>query len=168
MQFSIRQRIVAAGRKALYQARGGKVRFGPNVYFGRNCTISGIERLTFVGDTYVGKNVTIEVDGIIGSKCVIANNVGIIGRSDHDIFSNRLLAFDAPTVREDPKLSSPLTIEDGVWIGFGAIILSGITIGRGAVVAAGAVVTRSVPPFAVVAGVPARQVGARGGTEDNA
>jgi maltose O-acetyltransferase len=47
-------------------------------------------------------------------------------------------------------------IEDGVWIGAGAIILGGVTIGRKAVVGAGSVVTKSIPPFAVAAGVPCR------------
>ena len=54
-----------------------------------------------------------------------------------------------------------MTVADDVWIGYGAIVFSGVTVGRGAVVAAGAVVTKSVPPYAVVAGVPARVVGAR-------
>jgi carbonic anhydrase/acetyltransferase-like protein (isoleucine patch superfamily) len=49
-------------------------------------------------------------------------------------------------------------IEDDVWIGTRAIILHGVTVHRGAVVGAGAVVGRSVPPYAVVCGVPARVV----------
>jgi acetyltransferase-like isoleucine patch superfamily enzyme len=48
-----------------------------------------------------------------------------------------------------------IVVEDDVWIGAGAIVTDGVRIGRGAVVAAGAVVTRDVPPYTVVAGVPA-------------
>jgi maltose O-acetyltransferase len=55
----------------------------------------------------------------------------------------------------------PVVIEDHVWIGVRAVILPGVTLGRGSVVAAGAVVTRDVPPLAIVAGVPARPVGER-------
>lgn len=55
-----------------------------------------------------------------------------------------------------PDAHKPITVEDGVWIGVGAIILGGVTIGRGAVVAAGAVVTKNVEPNTVVGGVPAR------------
>ena len=51
-----------------------------------------------------------------------------------------------------------IIIGDDVWIGYRATILDGVTIGQGAVVAAGAVVTKNVPPYAVVAGIPARVV----------
>ncbi|WP_309025292.1 DapH/DapD/GlmU-related protein [Pelagicoccus sp. SDUM812002] len=50
---------------------------------------------------------------------------------------------------------SPIVVEDDVWIGAGAILLPGVRIGRGAIVAAGAVVTKDVPAFARVGGVPA-------------
>lgn len=56
--------------------------------------------------------------------------------------------------------SSPIVIEDKVWIGCGAIILPGVTIGAGANIAAGAVVTKSVPPGVTVGGVPARLIAA--------
>jgi acetyltransferase-like isoleucine patch superfamily enzyme len=52
-------------------------------------------------------------------------------------------------------------IDDYVWIGTRAMIMPGVTLGRGCVVAAGAVVTRDVPPLAVVAGIPAREVARR-------
>ena len=55
----------------------------------------------------------------------------------------------------------PIVIEDYAWIGVGATILQGVTIGRGAVVCAGAVVTKDVPAYAVVAGVPAKTIGSR-------
>ena len=51
-----------------------------------------------------------------------------------------------------------VTINDGCWIGIGAVILPGVEIGRNAVVGANAVVTRNVPDFAVVGGVPARRI----------
>ena len=54
-----------------------------------------------------------------------------------------------------------MRIGDWAWLSFRSTILPGVTIGEGAVVAAGAVVTRDVPPYAIVAGIPARVVGER-------
>lgn len=52
--------------------------------------------------------------------------------------------------------SKPVIIKNGCWIGANAIILKGVTIGENSVIAAGAVVTKEVPPFSVVGGIPAR------------
>ena len=52
----------------------------------------------------------------------------------------------------------PIVIGDDAWIGYDCTILSGVTIGQGAVVAAGSVVTKDVPPYAVVGGTPARVI----------
>ena len=51
-----------------------------------------------------------------------------------------------------------IIVDDDVWIGYGVTIMSGIHIGQGAVIAAGAVVTRNVPPYAIVGGVPAKVI----------
>jgi acetyltransferase-like isoleucine patch superfamily enzyme len=59
---------------------------------------------------------------------------------------------------DDDTHDRGVTIGDDVWVGTRAVILHGVTIGRGAVIGAGAVVTRSVPPYAVAAGNPARVI----------
>jgi acetyltransferase-like isoleucine patch superfamily enzyme len=59
-------------------------------------------------------------------------------------------------VMESPLIYKEVVINDGAHIGIGAIIMPGVTIGEGAVVGAGAVVTKDVPPYTVVAGVPAK------------
>jgi acetyltransferase-like isoleucine patch superfamily enzyme len=71
------------------------------------------------------------------------------------------MALDKP-MREQPLTSKgDIVVGDDVWIGFGAVILESSNIGDGAVVAAGAVVRGDVPPYAIVAGVPAKVVGSR-------
>lgn len=57
-----------------------------------------------------------------------------------------------------PSSKGDIVVDDGAWIGHGALILSGVRIGRGAVVAAAAVVTKDVAPYSIVAGNPARLV----------
>lgn len=83
----------------------------------------------------------------IGNRVLIAAHVTITTR-EHPVELPRWGVTRDATV----------TIEDDVWIGAGAVVLPGVTIGRGAVVAAGAVVTSSVEPFTVVAGVPAKAI----------
>lgn len=61
---------------------------------------------------------------------------------------------------------APIIVEDDVWIGANAVLVSGVTIGKGSVVGAGAVVTRSFPPYSIIAGVPARTIGTRGAPSD--
>lgn len=56
-------------------------------------------------------------------------------------------------------------VDDDVWIGCSVVILPGVRIGKGSIVAAGAVVTKDVPPYTIVAGVPAKQIGMRGGEQ---
>jgi acetyltransferase-like isoleucine patch superfamily enzyme len=72
--------------------------------------------------------------------------------------------FSDPTrlIKDQGVSYEGVLIEDDVWIGSKATILDGVTVGRGAVIGAGAVVTRSIEPFAIVAGVPARVIGFRG------
>jgi maltose O-acetyltransferase len=88
----------------------------------------------------------------IGCNCLIGPFCYV---TDHD--HNYTSALHSPT---QPLISSPVVIDNDVWLGAGVIILKGVTIGRGAVIGAGAVVTRSVAPNARVAGVPARSISA--------
>ena len=160
MEFSSLQRILGWLRCLYFSALKGVV-FGRNVYIGKGCNISAIYNLKFGDNIYIGKRVTIEVEGEIGSEVIIGNNVGIVGRKDHDVFSSNVSGFLANTVRQDRSLSLPVIIEDGVWIGYGACILSGVKLGRNSVVAAGSVVINDVAAGAIVAGNPAKVVSSR-------
>lgn len=61
-----------------------------------------------------------------------------------------------PYCNEDAQTKGPIIVEDEVWIGNNVIVMSGIKIGKGAIVAAGSVVTKDIPPFAIVGGNPAK------------
>ena len=156
MKFTVRQQIQSFFRKAFLKTVGGNLTFGKNIYVGKNCNISAIYRLDFGNNIYIGKNVTIEVEGKIGSNILIGNNVGIVGKLDHDINDVSTPMFFSDTVRKNRELSHHTEIADDVWIGYGSIILSGVNIGRGAVIAAGSVVTNDVPELSIVAGNPAK------------
>lgn len=97
---------------------------------------------------------------IIGDRVLIGHNVDIHDSNDHPIdYKERHKHYcDILSVGFIDKYnlcSQPVTIEDDVWIGFGAAIMKGVTIGKGAIIAAHAVVTKDVPPYTVVAGNPA-------------
>jgi acetyltransferase-like isoleucine patch superfamily enzyme len=149
---------------ALYAVRSG-VQLGARVHIGIGSILFGPRELIIDSDVYIGKFCTIECDGRIGPHTMIGNNVGIVGRLDHDFRVIGQTIRTAPAVR-DPhfRLGEPPLIVDiraDVWIGYGAIVLSGVQVGRGAIVAAGAVVTGDVNPYDIVAGVPARSIGRR-------
>ncbi|QJT07511.1 CatB-related O-acetyltransferase [Oceanidesulfovibrio marinus] len=112
----------------------------------------------------------IEISGsgarvIVGRFCSIAENVRavIVGHNLEHVstYPFNLLFHDWPEAQEltgHPVHKGDLVIGNDVWIGQDSLLLGGVTIGDGAVVGAGAVVSKDVPPYAVVAGNPARVV----------
>lgn len=109
------------------------------------------------------KNFKMGKNSVINQKCRLDNRGGII------IGENVSISAEVCILTADHDLQScdfagrtrPVHIEDYVFIGTRAIILPGVTLGKGCAVAAGAVVTRNVPPFTIVAGVPAKPIGKR-------
>jgi acetyltransferase-like isoleucine patch superfamily enzyme len=99
---------------------------------------------TFVN---TGASISARASVDIGRRCQIANHVAIMDSDFHGLIE-----------RDRPEPPAPIVIEDDVWLAVRATVLKGVRIGRGAVVAAGAVVASDVPPYALVAGVPARVV----------
>lgn len=85
----------------------------------------------------------------IGAACQIATNVQLL-TATHPI--------DPEPRRLGWESGAPITVEDDVWLGGGAIVCPGVTIGRDTVVGAGAVVTKDLPAGVVAAGVPARVI----------
>lgn len=132
------------------------VEVGSQFHVGPGSVIWAPTGLKLGNDVYVGKNVTIQIDGQIGDNVLIANAVGIVGRSDHDAREVGVPIRQATWVGDSPAaLSRPTRIGSDVWIGYGAVILSGVTIGDSAIVAAGSVVTKDVAANSIVTGSPA-------------
>jgi acetyltransferase-like isoleucine patch superfamily enzyme len=106
---------------------------------------------------------------VIGAHTIINRRCTLDGRGGLQIGANVSISPEVMLITSSHKLNDPdfgvqdqpITIEDFVWVGSRAMIMPGVTIGRGAVVAAGAVVTKAVPPYTIVGGVPARVMGSR-------
>lgn len=136
-------------RKIFYTLAGMKIGKGSVVHMWAN--FFDPEGIVIGDDTIIGDHVFLDGRAPlkIGNHVDIASSV-MIYNSEHDLESNN---FTART--------EPVEIEDYVFIGPRAVILPGVKVGKGAVVAAGAVVTKSVPEFAIVGGVPAKEIGER-------
>lgn len=115
-------------------------------------------------DCNIGSHCFIENDVIIGDRVTVKSGVQMWDglRVDDDVFigPNTSFANDCfPRSKQLPQSMSVTQIAKGASIGAGAIILPAITIGAGAIVAAGAVITKNIPPHAIVRGNPARITG---------
>ena len=153
---------------------------GKTVTIGNYVQINALSREGIViGDNVsILNNTIIECTGVIrnmGEGLVIGSNVGIAqncfiqvrGRvmiGNDVIFGPGVYLFSENHNFDNPDLPvssqgetrKGVMIDDGVWIGTRAVILDGVKIGRNSIVAAGSVVNKDVPPYAIVAGVPAK------------
>ncbi|MGH2907183.1 MAG: acyltransferase [Solirubrobacterales bacterium] len=120
---------VGSGTKL--RAHGGFIRIGSKSVLGEEITFSTYEEIS------------------IGRECVIADRAMFID-FDHKIEDVE------QAIRKQGVYSKPVRVGNNVWIGYGACILRGVTIGDGAVIGTNAVVTKDVPPNAIVGGVPAK------------
>jgi phosphonate metabolism protein (transferase hexapeptide repeat family) len=137
---------------------------------GRRCEVLNNTRIEYssLGDySYLGENCEV-ADAVIGKFTAIANSVRIgapnhpMGRPSQHRFTYCPEYYEATATRDRDffaeRRSDQVIIGNDCWIGHAAILLPGVTVGDGAVIAAGAVVSRSVPPYTVVGGVPARAI----------
>ena len=127
--------------KDVYYEEGFKVFYGhQNIFLGTNIFL--VDTLINAGDTKA--TVTIEDNVFFG------HGVKVLARG-HDY---TLLDKE----RQHSVVEKPIHIKQGAWVASGSIVLGGVTIGEHAVVGAGSIVTKDVPPFAIVAGNPAKLV----------
>ncbi len=129
------------------------VSLGDNVYVGHEAWLKGHPhgRLTIGSDVWIGQGAFLHSAGNI----TIEDEVGV-GPFVRILTSNHGEAGREVSILDAPLEFAPVILEKGSDIGINAIILPGVRVGTGAQVGAGAIVTRDVPPFAVVAGNPAK------------
>lgn len=126
---------------------------GEDLSIGRN---SRIHKNTVIGNrSGIGYGCEINNGVIMGDNVMMGPYV-VIYTQNH--CTNRT---DIPMLEQGMKEIQKVTIEDDVWIGARVIILPGVTIGKGSVIGAGAVVSKSIPPYSVAVGNPARVVKTR-------
>lgn len=136
----------------------GDIELGPHAHVHPGCKL--------LGDVTVGRGTQLNPgtkavgDIDIGNYCAIAES-NLFKEGNHLVTKPSMqMRFYADVLDEDLESTShgPIEIENDVWMGARAIVLSGVTIGSGAIVGAGSVVTRDVEPYSVVAGAPAERI----------
>ncbi|SDF22669.1 Hexapeptide repeat of succinyl-transferase [Terriglobus roseus] len=134
---------------------GERVSLEHGIYFNAaGAHASGIA-ISLGDGTFVGSGCEFNaIEGIsIGENCLIASGCRFIDHN-HGIQAGKLMKLQ-------DEISSPIRVGTDVWIGANCIVLKGVSIGDGAIVAAGSVVTKSVEPYTIVAGVPAKFIKSR-------
>jgi acetyltransferase-like isoleucine patch superfamily enzyme len=109
------------------------------------------------GDVILGDDCSINPYASVSGKVTCGNGVRIASHASIVGFNHGFDDPDRPIHRQG-VISLGIVIGDDVWVGANCVILDGVTIGNGAVIAAGAVVTKDVPHYAIVAGVPAKRL----------
>lgn len=157
-------------RRAIWRAVA--CRCGHGVHIGSGVGFKHLETFEIGHGVFIGAQAYIQ--GRFDGRCIIGNYVWIGPQSYFDArdliiedyvgwgpgakvlgSTHTGLPIEVPTIQTDLEIK-PVKIEAWVDMGTNAVVLPGVTIGKGSIVGAGAVVTRDVPPFAIVAGVPAR------------
>jgi len=137
----------------------------PGFHAGRGVVLWAKSHLSIGVNCYIGRDSQIECDAEIGHHVIMANRVAFVGRYDHNYLQVGTPTRLANQIRDDnynwKGLGLKVVVQDDVWIGYGAIILSGVTLGEGCIVASGSVVTRDVAPYTIVGGNPAKQITTR-------
>lgn len=161
-------------KRILICIKNPTIRIGKGANISRTAKFEGNNRLgaktVFSGQigkcSYIGDNCRISAQ--IGKFCSIANQVVTVAGthptrtwvSTHPAFYSTAKQCGVSFVSDNhfEETTPTAVIGHDVWIGSGAQLIGGVTIGNGAVIAAGAVVTKNVPPYTVVGGVPAREI----------
>ena len=134
----------------LFDHAGGRINIEKGAWFGSGRGISVGDRSGLGLDCLVMGPLTLGRDVMVGPRCMFvsqAHNTGDVS---------------LPMTDQGMAEDRPIVVEDDVWFGAAVIVLPGVRVGHGSVIGAGSIITKDVPPFACVAGSPARVVKYRG------
>lgn len=144
--------------KRLIKGNNNEITFkakGENVKIEASCEFGAPQNIEIGSNVRIGEHSCIYAQG----GCTIKDGVILSDRVDIRTANHYYDGDDLTMIPFDDKiLLEPVVIEENAWIASHTVILPGVTIGEGAVVAAGAIVTKDVPPFAVVGGNPAKVI----------
>lgn len=153
-------------KKFLFLKGGENITLGNNVYIGEDFvleTYRHFQNQSFSPCIVIGNNSSLGDNGHITciNKITIGNNV-LMGRkvliTDNAHGASQKIFLEMPPTERPLISKGPIIIEDNVWIGEMACIMSGVTIGKGSIIGANAVVTKSIPPYCIAVGNPARVI----------
>ena len=129
-----------------------KFSLGTNTTIEDFCTVNnGVGDVLIGDDSRVGLGSVIIGPVTIGNQVILAQNIVLSGL-------NHTYTDVTIPIRLQKVTTAPIIVEDEVWIGANAVITAGVTIGKHSVVAGGSVVTKSIPPYSVAVGNPARVI----------
>lgn len=134
------------------------------VWLGDNVSIGRFSVIECTGViTHLGKGFRIGHDSNLGDYCFVGaaggvtiGNYVLIGQGVRFHSENHVISRTDIPMKSQGVTNEGIVVEDDVWLGSGVLVLDGVRIGHGAVVAAGSVVTKDVPSWAIVGGVPAK------------
>lgn len=169
---SIRTKFVFANARIIrfpIDLRGRRfIKVGTGFTTGKNCRIealplnpgSNVKTLIIGNDVQINDNVhiTAAISVVIGNHVLIASKVYISDISHGNYKTNDKASMPTIPPAKRPLSGAPVIIEDNVWLGDGVCVLPGVTIGKGSIIGANAVVSRSIPPNTIAAGIPAEVI----------
>lgn len=131
---------------------GKKVNINAEIFFNMQTPESSFRHLSIGDNVFIGPRSFIDLSEkvIIKKGVAISMNCCILTHQDPGTLNNR------PMAKYYPREVSPVLIDEGAYVGSNAVILAGVKIGKMSVVGAGAVVTKDVPSYTVVGGIPAK------------
>lgn len=156
---------VSVGRNSLIQVpQDSTLILGDGVHIGRDVEITPATEIIIGDFTSVQDRCIFLGQVSIGAQCLFAPNVLMTSGMHRYAEKPAWLIRDQDQLLADPSYEPvsprhlPIRVEDDCWIGINSVVMRGVTIGRGSVVGANSVVTKSIAPYSVVAGAPARLI----------